>query len=174
MNYAPLLDPDGPASADSSPAEKDTQVTQEMHAAALLLGRYNLRHMVRLYAAFDGDLLLPIVLGQVGLYNMAGLGLDEPAMAVLRITNEEDFTRQLLRPCNAFAISASTGIPRETVRRKVSHLIQHGYIQRDARGGLTITSKAVTLHLHPTHQENLADFVTTGKRVNALLAGRAA
>ena len=45
----------------------------ESRVAALLLARYNLRYLVRLYSAFDGDLLLPIVLGEVGLYNVGGL-----------------------------------------------------------------------------------------------------
>ena len=43
------------------------QARCQQRIAALLLSRYNLRYMVRLYAAFEGDLLLPIVLGEVGL-----------------------------------------------------------------------------------------------------------
>jgi hypothetical protein len=61
--------------ADENPG---VQARRQQRVAALLLSRYNLRYMVRLYAAFEGDLLLPIVLGEVGLYNVSGLGLDDP------------------------------------------------------------------------------------------------
>lgn len=140
---------------------------QPRRMAALLLSRYNLRYMVRLYAAFEGDLLLPIVLGEVGLYNIGGL--DDQTLATIRCS-EEDFDKLPLRPCNAFSISSSTGIPRETVRRKVSHLIQLGWISRDQKGGLTITMKAANLCLQPFDQANLADFLETAERVKGYLA----
>lgn len=148
--------------------ESGAQARNDQRVASLLLSRYNLRQLVRLYAAFDGDLLLPIVLGEVGLYNVGGLGLDDQALAALRCHGEQDFDKLPLRPCNAFSISSSTGIPRETVRRKVSHLIQLGWIARDVKGGLTITAKAINICLEPFDQENLADFLATAERVRAV------
>jgi len=150
--------------ADEDPG---VQARRQQRIAALLLSRYNLRYMVRLYAAFEGDLLLPIVLGEVGLYNVGGLGLDDQALAAIRCS-DDDFGKLPLRPCNAFSISSSTGIPRETVRRKVSHLIQLGWIARDQKGGLTITAKAANLCLEPFDQENLADFLGTADRVRLI------
>ena len=145
----------------------------ESRVAALLLARYNLRYLVRLYSAFDGDLLLPIVLGEVGLYNVGGFGFDENALAALRCYGDA-FDRLPLRPCNAFSISSSTGIPRETVRRKVSHLIHNGWISRDAKGGLTITAKAAALCLQPFDDENLPDFIATADRVRTVMMRAAA
>lgn len=142
----------------------------DRRAAALLLSRYNLRYLVRLYAAFDGDLLLPIVLGEVGLYNIGGLGLDDQTLtSIIRSTADDDFRHLPLRPCNAFSISSSTGIPRETVRRKVSNLIQQGWISRDQKGGLTITAKAANLYVQPLDQDNLDDFLSTAERVHTAL-----
>ncbi|WP_374244043.1 hypothetical protein [Zoogloea sp.] len=134
------------------------------------LARYNLRYLVRLYGAFDGDLLLPIVLGEVGLYNMGSLALGDGSSVPSSCTDEETFSRLPLRPCNAFSISSSTGIPRETVRRKVSHLIQNGFIDRDPKGGLTITAKAVSLCLKPFDEENQSDFLGTADRIQAVMA----
>ena len=142
----------------------------ESRVAALLLARYNLRYLVRLYSAFDGDLLLPIVLGEVGLYNMGSLALGDGSSVPSCCTDEETFSRLSLRPCNAFSISSSTGIPRETVRRKVSYLIQNGLIDRDPKGGLTITAKAVSLCLKPFDEENQSDFLTTASRIEAVMA----
>jgi len=150
--------------ADEDPG---VQARRQQRMAALLLSRYNLRYMVRLYEAFEGDLLLPIVLGEVGLYNVGGLGLDDQSLAAIRCS-EDDFGKLPLRPCNAFSISSSTGIPRETVRRKVSHLIQLGWIARDVKGGLTITAKAANLCLEPFDQENLADFLSTADRIRLI------
>ncbi|MBP7444986.1 MAG: hypothetical protein KA855_08885 [Zoogloea sp.] len=157
---------DSATMADDDPG---VQARRQQRIAALLLSRYNLRYMVRLYAAFEGDLLLPIVLGEVGLYNVSGLGLDDQSLAAIRCS-DDGFGKLPLRPCNAFSISSSTGIPRETVRRKVSHLIQLGWIARDMKGGLTITAKAANLCLEPFDQDNLADFLSTADRVR-LIAG---
>ena len=117
--------------------------------------------------------VLPIVLGEVGLYNVGGFGFDENALAALRCYGDA-FDRLPLRPCNAFSISSSTGIPRETVRRKVSHLIQNGWISRDAKGGLTITAKAAALCLQPFDDENLPDFIATADRVRTVMMRAAA
>ena len=167
-----LLPPD---SAGSVPAGTQTgtigaEIPRERRLAALHLARYNLRYLVRLYGAFDGDLLLPIVLGEVGLYNMGGLAMEDPANLPGACPDEESFRRLPLRPCNAFSISSSTGIPRETVRRKVSYLIQNGFIDRDPKGGLTITAKAVSLCLKPFDEENQSDFLTTASRIEAVMA----
>ena len=82
---------------------------------------------------------------------------------------DEDFRKLVLRPCNAFSISSSTGIPRETVRRKVARLAELGWIVRDSRGGLTITAKAAAECLQPFDRENLADFLNTAERLRTLL-----
>ncbi len=170
-----FLPPSMAMSGIASPASRAAEIEApgESRVAALLLARYNLRYLVRLYSAFDGDLLLPIVLGEVGLYNVGGFGFDENALAALRCYGDA-FDRLPLRPCNAFSISSSTGIPRETVRRKVSHLIQNGWISRDAKGGLTITAKAAALCLQPFDDENLPDFIATADRVRTVMMRAAA
>lgn len=43
---------------------------------------------------------------------------------------------------NVESISSSTGIPRETVRRKVAELIKSGYVERGRKGRLWVTCKA--------------------------------
>jgi DNA-binding IclR family transcriptional regulator len=43
---------------------------------------------------------------------------------------------------NALSIAEYTGIPRETVRRKVNELIQKGWVTRDDNGDLVPTPKA--------------------------------
>ena len=170
MNTLLPADPKGLVPPGDTTGATGPEVPRERRLAALHLARYNLRYLVRLYGAFDGDLLLPIVLGEVGLYNMGSLALGDGSSVPSSCTDEETFSRLPLRPCNAFSISSSTGIPRETVRRKVSHLIQNGFIDRDPKGGLTITAKAVSLCLKPFDEENQSDFLTTASRIEAVMA----
>ena len=40
--------------------------------------------------------------------------------------------------CNAMSVSAATGIPRETVRRKVRWLVRKGWVAVGTRGQLTL------------------------------------
>jgi len=45
-----------------------------------------------------------------------------------------------LRPCNALSVSAATGVPRETVRRKVRWLEQKGWLRIGERGRLSVVN----------------------------------
>jgi hypothetical protein len=93
--------------------------------ALLTVNAFIVRHLVRLYAAFDGDLLAAIVLGEVAHRNLssymangrkAGTG---GTKAARRVPERGDYL-----PTNAFSIAEATGIPRQTVRRKVSALVE--------------------------------------------------
>ena len=131
MRTLPHSDSPGSISPGEGYGVNGAEMPREQRVAALLLSRYNLRLLIRLYATFDGDLLLPIVLGEIAMYNIGGIAADDTASLVARC--DSNFKHPPLRPCNAFSISSSTGIPRETVRRKVSHLILHNWIDRDPK-----------------------------------------
>jgi len=103
------------------------------------------------------------------LYNTGGRPPDDPDQLIPPFHDEESFRRLPLRPCNAFSISASTGIPRETVRRKVGQMIRQGLIERDRKGGLTITASAVGLCMQPFDTENRADFLATAEQLRMAL-----
>jgi transposase-like protein len=42
-------------------------------------------------------------------------------------------------PCNAYSISQTWGLPRETVRRRVAALVKRGWLRRDERADLFVT-----------------------------------
>jgi DNA-binding IclR family transcriptional regulator len=44
-----------------------------------------------------------------------------------------------MRPCNALSISEATGIPRETVRRKIDMLINKGWVYKNEKGHIYLT-----------------------------------
>ena len=83
-----------------------------------------------LYRTFDGDITLALVLGEIGQYGAASRYLDG------RSPNHQP------RCCNALSIAHASGIPRETVRRKLKKLLDLGWITECQQGGYTLTPEA--------------------------------
>lgn len=54
---------------------------------------------------------------------------------------------ELQRPVTRLAITRATGLPRETVRRKVASLIEAGILIKDERGGVRMTPGALNTEL---------------------------
>ena len=113
---------------------------QNFYRVSFLLSRFTVPYMRSVYREFDGDILLNIVIGEIGTRNLGQF------YEVSR--NSETFESRLddvsehqrvLRPCNALSISDATGIPRETVRRKVNALIKRGWVSQNERGHLYLT-----------------------------------
>ena len=75
---------------------------------------------------------------------------------------------ELIKHCNAFSISASTGIPRETVRRKIQWLEEQGWVEKNAKGHLSITPLPAEA-FREFNQEMVAEFLNIQKRISAVL-----
>ena len=120
--------------------QKD-RLRQHHFEVSYVLGRFFIEHLIRLYKAFDGDLTAAIVLGTIGQYNYRRyydeIGKDAPEgfhQLAARGAHLEH-----ARPCNAMSVSQSTGIPRETVRRKIRELIARGWVRREGPDELFVT-----------------------------------
>lgn len=105
-----------------------------IHVAALT------RHLIQCRKVFDGDLDLFLVLTIIGERTF------NPRNAP-NVTSHADFldgTVRNLEPAaiNLQSIADYSGIPRETVRRKVEYLIEKGWVERDDRRFVTATDKA--------------------------------
>lgn len=112
----------------------DAKSTFNFSGLMFAMNDHYLNHLIRLYKLFDGDMELCIVLGEIGHYNAR---LMFPDFVTKRMTNDEFL--QNLKGCNANSVSMSSGIPRETVRRKIKKLIEMGYVAIDEKKQLTIT-----------------------------------
>lgn len=106
----------------------------------ITMNEFLISYLFKVYRAFDGDLLQPLILGFMAHHNIS------------RLSNQQKYDGRhikdiitgsgkevMLSPCNAFSISQATGIPRETVRRKIAALIEKGWVKRDAKGQLFLT-----------------------------------
>ena len=138
-------------------------------ASTIVMASFHLRHLSRLHREFDGDLIMPIILGEIGHYNVMWFFSSDGYAR-----NPEDIptdltSSPLLRPCNALSISEATGIPRETVRRKVEKLIAMGWLRRNSRGHLFITEKPERHFVPEFNFESLRELFYTSERVRRIL-----
>jgi len=104
-----------------------------LKSVALVLARHEIRSLRRWFEDFDRDILLPILLGEIALHNIGALQNGVARRASTRapqlpvsppLACEEEACS--LKPCNAYSIAAATGLPRETVRRKIVRLVELG------------------------------------------------
>jgi hypothetical protein len=118
--------------------------------------------------AFDGDLDKMIILSIIG----------ERTLTVERAAgiSYERFLEGLRgpassKPINVQSISECTGIPRETVRRKIGQLIERGWVQRDESGLLFVLPQA-SRDLRPITEGTLEYLRRVGAAI-LRVAGRA-
>ncbi|MBL0380293.1 MAG: hypothetical protein N839_0005670 [Desulfofustis sp. PB-SRB1] len=137
---------------------------------AVLMGRYMLRYHLLLYEKFEGDLITPIILGEIAhhsiskFYHLEGgclkLRGDAPAAAE-RLKHQE--------ATNAYSISESTGIPRETVRRKIDKMVEKGWLEKGSKGEITITALVRDHFSDDFNKKLLTELLTTSTCITDLL-----
>lgn len=137
---------------------------------AALMGWFFLRHLGRIYREFDGDFVLAIVLGEIAHHNVCRFfshGKPLPCKA------RPDFTSlqasDELTPCNAFSLSAATGIPRETIRRKIAQLVDMGMVKKHISGGYVILP-GLSREFDDINFQTLQDFLATSDELRRILA----
>lgn len=108
-----------------------------------LTGRFLGEHITRVYHLFDGDLIAAIVLATVAQHNLQRFYDDVAHRADETFDELLDRERHVehMRYCNALSVSAATGVPRETVRRKVRMLEEKGWLKVGERGELLVAPR---------------------------------
>lgn len=128
-------------------AKRENPVNTDQHddrhlEVTYLTGRFLGEHLTRVYHLFDGDLIAAIVLATVAQHNLqrfydavsrGGEAFDD------LVENEQHITH--MRHCNALSVSGATGVPRETVRRKVRMLEAKGWLRVGERGELLVAPR---------------------------------
>ncbi len=146
---------------------------QHHQESAFVLGRFMTEHLVRVYQAFDKDITAAIVLGAIHQYNLqrnhAYIG-EKSAEGFHQLAAQAEHLAHG-RACTAMSISKSTGIPRETVRRKISALIRRGWLKQIGPDKLVVTELA-TKHFTEFDTETLERFHTTAEKVLELVKNR--
>lgn len=147
-----------------------------LKSVALVLARHEIRSLRRWFEDFDRDILLPILLGEIALHNIGALQNGVARRASTRapqlpvsppLACEEEACS--LKPCNAYSIAAATGLPRETVRRKIVRLVELGWIHRHDNGHLFITDVALEQFGSMLSARALAELLETADHARRLL-----
>jgi hypothetical protein len=119
-----------------------SRIRERHRELSYVTGRFMTEHLIRVHKLFDGDLTAAIVLATVAQHSLQRyydeVGRDEPGRFDPLIAADEHVPH--LRSCNALSVSAATGIPRETVRRKVRWLAQKGWLSIGERGRLSVVN----------------------------------
>lgn len=142
-----------------------------LRAIAVILARHEIRKLKHFYAEFDHDILLPLLLGEITLHNIGVLESTAGFSGEEQGDEETDgFATTDLKPCNAYSIAAATGLPRETVRRKIGRLVELGWICKHANGHLYVTENALDHFGGLLRSHDLPDLLETADRVRKLIA----
>ncbi|QDX82158.1 hypothetical protein B9N43_13440 [Denitratisoma sp. DHT3] len=139
---------------------------------ATLASRFLIGYLRKAYQHFDGDLIMGLVFGEICLRNI-GRVLRPLAAQQGKAPEQwqaflERLKRERITPCNALSISEATGIPRETVRRKVKKLEETGWLMREDLDKLVVTHSSIEL-FHDFSLEVVQDLLESSREVQGVL-----
>jgi hypothetical protein len=137
---------------------------------AYTLSEFMVPYLLRLYRAFAGDMAEIIVLGEIAQRNASRVFAATPSNGATppeEVLRDPARRRDYLLPCNALSVAETTGIPRETVRRKVQKLIARGWIARESGGYLYVTP-AVADHFEAFNLETFNGVLAAAERLERL------
>jgi hypothetical protein len=164
-----------PAYLKTMPALQETlgrATADDKERAAAVVDGFLYRHLKRLRATFEGDLLLPLIIGEIAHRNIAMLGhRGDTAQQVTKIgsrfgSDSSDLRGEFL-PTNAYSLSQSMGVPDATMRRKIAHLRMREWISVDAEGNLAVIGETVRRHSERCNLDALNDMVAGYRRLVA-------
>lgn len=164
----------GAMPSDAAGDAAESSETSLQRRATLVLGEFLAAWLVSLHRAFRGDLVSALILGEIATSNLRGVRAGHGCSGSIDDLDRLDdgnggVDMTLLRPCNALSISASTGVPRETVRRKVEILIDKGLVRRIARNKLLLDGGVASAFI-ALDRRVVAQFLETARRLERLSA----
>jgi hypothetical protein len=143
---------------------------QHKNLIAVIMARFFLRYLNLLYRQFEGDLVLPMVLGEIAHHNIIRLyTLKDGCMEINPKAADYPGRMKHLEPTNAYSISQATSIPRETVRRKIDKLQQKGWVVKNDQGEVTLSETVSDHFTKDLNKKILAELLKTSESIRNLL-----
>lgn len=137
-------------------------------AITILMTEFFMEYLRDLYQVFDGDMTLCIVLGEIGQANMRRFFQPAHMDGLPTSTADVHAPESVSKGCNGLSVSMTTGIPRETVRRKIAQLESMGLLEPHPEGGWVATAEA-SRRFSPTFNRDLSlRLLQTSRRILAL------
>lgn len=137
---------------------------------AFQINRHLVDHMLRVYRTFDMDFEAVMLFGVLAHQNIAHLmPPGAPLHKVLGVDGRLPLdSALLLRPLRVRDLVQITGIPRETVRRKLRYLESKAMICR-AEGGWAILPTAISDEFREFTRESVRRLLSTAREVTRTL-----
>lgn len=148
----------------------DPTLLMERHAYQIshLIAGFTVPLMRNLYHQFDGDMVQMMILGEISLYNVSKFFRKGGADVPEKLLDDMQQRDQLMQSCNAMSISEASGIPRETVRRKVDQLLEKGWLYRDEHKRLMVR-QGVSTGFYRRNAETTQEILALADKLQALL-----
>jgi hypothetical protein len=125
-------------------------------------------YLKEIYHHFEGDLALVIVLAEIAHHSTVAW-VDHRSSSPVT-PPEDDAARSRMPSCSAFSLAAATGLPRETIRRKIARLLELGWVEKTGRADVRITPK-VAEHFTPDFNIRILDqLLQTADRIRGVLS----
>lgn len=152
-------------SAFSMKRYMDNRTEVSLHMSYFFVG-----YLKEIHAAFEGDLALVIVLGEIAHHTVSPHfsphAVDRKAMAALQKGKAET---NRLPSCSAYSLASATGLPRETVRRKIKRLIELGWVARVHRAEVRLTPVVAETFVGDFNVRTLTGMMRTVDRIRRIL-----
>lgn len=171
MPRAPKLKLNASPSMGDLATSSAAPVVDERLLLSSFASRFTINSLLRSYQMFQGDLIMALVFGQITQYNVARALRIVNAQTARTPTAWKKLIKALLNekisPCNALSISEATGIPRETVRRKVKELEKRQWLHREGANKLTLAPQALN-QFNESGLKLLQEFMETASVIRGL------
>ncbi len=137
---------------------------------SLHMSRFLTGYLLDIYRLFDGDLAIVIVLAEIAHHNTTHHFTEEGGLKEeLKGGIAHAKVRRQLLGCNAFSMAEATGMPRETIRRKIARLEALGWVVRGERREVRITPKIGETFLPDCNVKLMNGLLETARRIQRLL-----
>ncbi len=147
-------------------------ILEEPMMASAVASKFLINYLCKAYHLFEGDLLMCIVFSEIALGNVGRIMGPLSSQRGKTPAQWQAFIKKIQQEkiisCNALSVSEATGIPRETVRRKVKKLENMGWLLRDGVEKLVVTHKAIDL-LHDFSLDTLHELLRASREVQGLI-----
>jgi hypothetical protein len=145
----------------------DARFDKAFSLVAFAVNRHLVDHMRRIGQALDTDLESVLIWGSLAHLNVAGLlhpGAD-PAATL----GADGMTTGTLKPIRLADLAQVTGLPRETVRRKLMHLKERGKVEQTADGLWQAARSGVDSATHEFTRGSTRRLLQAAREIDAIL-----
>lgn len=149
-------------------SQLDDQIEVAFPLVAFITNRHLINHMRRISSHLEMDFDTTYIWGTLAHLNLA------PAFGAVNhiseIYNPDGTINTSLKPVSLSSLSQITGLPRETVRRKLEYLNSIHKVKRQEKGNWVIEEGSVTPDIYEFTKETVHLLLATANQIQKVLS----